>query len=346
LISFSLILWEIINHKTPYHDINPDEVKTHVLKGMHPQPEKTNGTPIEYQKMMEKGWNISPKQRPTTVKMLNVLSELDKKEKISDYNIPRIKVVDNSKNFPSPNSASSEIFLSPISASSNNLLSPNSAIKDDDASSISSINTDCSADKDYISTAGLTATYHGMHKGLGRFNPFQQRTVDFEKAIKLHNDGNYSQAWEIIKEAKNNKTPDANFWVGYYYLKGLYKGHGGIPDASKGVEYLCQAAKEGHPDAQYHYAMSILNIGAIAAEHRNQKSFKIATELLNQAAQQDHSLALRKLGGIIARGKYGCKKDTAAGKEMIKRSRTMSLESRSSFETRPTNGLSRNKTFS
>ena len=70
LFSFSLVLWEIINHKIPYHDINPGEVKAQVLNGMHPQPKETDGTPIEYQKIMEKGWDLSPTQRPTIEKML------------------------------------------------------------------------------------------------------------------------------------------------------------------------------------------------------------------------------------------------------------------------------------
>jgi len=96
LISFSLVLWEIINHKIPYHDINPEEVKTRVLNGMHPQPKETNGTPVEYQKIMEKGWDLSSKQRPTIEKMLDVLDKLERKEKTLDK-ISRIgDIVDNS----------------------------------------------------------------------------------------------------------------------------------------------------------------------------------------------------------------------------------------------------------
>ena len=94
MISFSLVLWEIINHKIPYHDINPEEVKTQVLNGMHPQPKEINGTPVKYQKIMEKGWNLSPKYRPTTRKMADVLSDLDRKVKSLDK-LSRIDGVDN-----------------------------------------------------------------------------------------------------------------------------------------------------------------------------------------------------------------------------------------------------------
>ena len=103
LISFSLVLWEIINHKIPYHDINPEDVKTHVLNGKHPQPEKTNGTPVEYQEIMEKGWNLSPTRRPNIRDMLDVLKELEEKEKTWSE-IPRIG--DNSNDAPTINAES------------------------------------------------------------------------------------------------------------------------------------------------------------------------------------------------------------------------------------------------
>jgi hypothetical protein len=92
-----LVLWEIINNKIPYHDINPGEVKAQVLNGMHPQPKETDGTPIEYQKIMEKGWDLSPTQRPTIEKLLFVLNELERKEKTWSK-IPRIGDVDDNYN--------------------------------------------------------------------------------------------------------------------------------------------------------------------------------------------------------------------------------------------------------
>jgi|ERR1044072_5515175 hypothetical protein len=107
LISFSLVLWEIINHKIPYHDINPEEVKTQVLNGMHPQPKEINGTPVKYQKIMEKGWDQSPKQRPTIEKMLDILDKLERKERTWSK-ISRIGDVDNSDDASSISTKSSE----------------------------------------------------------------------------------------------------------------------------------------------------------------------------------------------------------------------------------------------
>jgi hypothetical protein len=64
--------------------MNPEEIKNQILDGMHPQPKETNGTPVDYQKIMEKGWSPSPKQRPTVEKRFDVLNELERKEKFLD----------------------------------------------------------------------------------------------------------------------------------------------------------------------------------------------------------------------------------------------------------------------
>ncbi|RIA81078.1 kinase-like domain-containing protein, partial [Glomus cerebriforme] len=315
IYSFSLILWEIINHKTPYHDTTPEEIKTKVLIGIHPIPEATNGTPIEYQKIMEKGWDLSPKQRPTIETMLDILKRLEAAEKFWPSEIARVGDVNN------------------------NFLSPNSAIKGDDASSI---HTNCSTETDYISPAGFSVpTTHLEKRKFDKFNPFQ-KDLNCEEAIKLHNQKNYTKAWKIFKEIeKRNSTPETKFWVGYYYLKGYDKGNGGKADP-KACKYLYQAAKDGHPDSQYWYSIAILNYGMIAKEQSNEEYFKAANEFLRKAADQNHYSAMKKLGNIIRKGEYGNISNIVVGNDMIRRARTMISQNpkdrpKSSFETRPRN---------
>ncbi|CAG8749802.1 15417_t:CDS:2, partial [Funneliformis caledonium] len=89
IYSFSLVLWEIINNRTPFNDILPEEITNKVLNGEHPQPERTNGTPVKYQEIMEKGWNINPTNRPTAQQMLNLLSHLESQEWFG-HRLPRI----------------------------------------------------------------------------------------------------------------------------------------------------------------------------------------------------------------------------------------------------------------
>ncbi|CAG8473259.1 11444_t:CDS:2 [Rhizophagus irregularis] len=288
IYSFSLVLWEIINHKIPYHDdTNINQIKTKVLIGINPQPEATVGTPIEYQNIMKQGWDLSSKQRPNVDYMCDILKRLVTIEKYWPDEISRVTDVNDVKN---------------------NFLSPNSAIRGDDASSI---HTNCSTDGDYISPA----------------------------------------AWKIFKEIeKRNQSPEAKFWVGLYYLKGYHdKGSNGKADP-RASKYLYQAAKEGHPDAQYWYSISILNYGLIAKEQKDEEQFKVANDFLRKAADQNHYYALKKLGSIIRKGEYGNISNTKLGNDMIRRARTLvsksSLETgvRPSFDIRPSDKLARHST--
>ncbi|EXX69963.1 uncharacterized protein OCT59_024912 [Rhizophagus irregularis] len=330
IYSFSLVLWEIINHKIPYHDdTNINQIKTKVLIGINPQPEATVGTPIEYQNIMKQGWDLSSKQRPNVDYMCDILKRLVTIEKYWPDEISRVTDVNDVKN---------------------NFLSPNSAIRGDDASSI---HTNCSTDGDYISPAGLTITaptHLEKRKGLDKLNPFQKQ-LDFDEAINLHNEKNYNKAWKIFKEIeKRNQSPEAKFWVGLYYLKGYHdKGSNGKADP-RASKYLYQAAKEGHPDAQYWYSISILNYGLIAKEQKDEEQFKVANDFLRKAADQNHYYALKKLGSIIRKGEYGNISNTKLGNDMIRRARTLvsksSLETgvRPSFDIRPSDKLARHST--
>jgi hypothetical protein len=329
LISFSLVLWEIMNRKIPYHDdTNINQIKTKVLIGIHPQPEAPNGTPIEYHKIMTRGWDLSPKLRPDIDEIWDILKKLEAAEKFWPDEISRISDINDVKN---------------------NFLSPNSAIRGDDASSI---HTNCSADGDYISPAGLTITaptHPEKRKGLDKFNPFQKQ-LDFEDAVNLHNDRSYNKAWKMFKEIeKRNPSPKSKFWVGFYLLKGYDKGSSGKADP-KASKYLYQAAKEGHPDAQYWYSISIFDYGLISKEQKDEEHFKVANEFLRKAAEQNHYSALKKLGSIIKKGEYGNIRNIPVGNDMIRRARTLVSKStletgaRSSFDNRPTDKLSRHST--
>ncbi|CAG8723006.1 758_t:CDS:2, partial [Funneliformis caledonium] len=96
IYSFSLVLWEIINNRTPFNDMLPEEITNKVLNGEHPQPERTNGSPVEYQEIMEKGWSINPTNRPTAQQMLNLLSHLESQEWLG-HRLPRIGDDDHSQ---------------------------------------------------------------------------------------------------------------------------------------------------------------------------------------------------------------------------------------------------------
>ncbi|CAI2174014.1 15304_t:CDS:2 [Funneliformis geosporum] len=299
IYSFSLILWEIINHKVPFHNVDPDEIKTKVLSGAHPQPETINNAPVKYQRIMKRGWDLDPRQRPSIEEIIKVLNELD-----------------------------SEWHNSYIGDEDNKLLSPNAAFRDDVSfeDNASSFYTDFS-NSNYGTEVNLNVTTQisKKHISLDKLNPFHKH-LDIEDAIILHNNRQYKKAWKLFKEIERKTgTPDAKFCVGYYYLQGFHNGRGGIPDPDASLKYLYQAAKDGHRNAQYWYAEILLNSNYKIKAQKFDRDYKLAMVFLGEAAKQGSISALRDLGEIKKKGKYGSSHDHTVGKEMIRKAHTMSL---------------------
>ncbi|CAG8713208.1 14107_t:CDS:1, partial [Funneliformis mosseae] len=297
---FSLILWEIINHKVPFHNIDSDEIKIQILNGTLPQPETSNNAPVKYQEIMKRGCNFDPRKRPSIEEIFNVLNELD-----SEWHNVDIRDEDN------------------------NFLSPNAAFRDDASFEDSefSFHTDFSNSNYSTSDLNLNVTTHfaKKHLTLDKFNPFRKH-LDIEDAIKLHNGRQYKKAWKLFKEIERKTgTPDAKFCVGYYYLKGFHEGRGGISDPDTSLKYLYQAAKDGQRNAQYWYAEVLLNSNYKLKAQKIDRDHKLAMAFLEAAAKQGCVSALRDLGEIKKKGKYGSSHDRTIGKNMIRKAHTMSL---------------------
>ncbi|CAI2183095.1 127_t:CDS:2 [Funneliformis geosporum] len=293
IYSFSLILWEIIIHKLPFHNVDPKDIRIKVLNGEHPQPETANNVPVEYQEIMKKGWDLDPNSRPTIKEVINVLKKLDTvlhNGKVGDYG--------------------------------DSFLSPNTAFKDDASfeDSASSIHSD-------YNTVDLNVTAHvtKKSKSLDKFDPFRKH-LDIEEAMKLHNKRQYKKAWKLFKAIEvNTGTSDAKFCVGYYYLKGHHKGRGGKPDPDSSLKYLYQAAKDGQRNAQYWYAEVILNSNYKLKAKKDDRNHQLAIEFLEKAANQGCISAMRDLGEIKKKGKYGSSLDKNVGKDLISNAHTLSL---------------------
>ncbi|CAB5375952.1 unnamed protein product [Rhizophagus irregularis] len=128
---------------------------------------------------------------------------------------------------------------------------------------------------------------------------------DIARGIKYHQNKQYKRAWKIFEEYESKSNDiDGKYWVGYYYLKGWHEGTKGTPNSRASVSFLKLAAESGHADAQYYYALAIINYGTAAKEHRDKDRTKIALDYLKSSAKQDHPDALKMLGGIINKGQY------------------------------------------
>nr|CAG8514467.1 7121_t:CDS:2 [Entrophospora candida] len=148
-----------------------------------------------------------------------------------------------------------------------------------------------------------------------------KNSINLDKAIKYNNSKQFSKAWELFQQEfkKKPNSPVLKYWIGLYYLKGYHHHNNNkktfTPDLKKAVQYLSESAKKNNPDAQYLYAMTILNNGIATKEHENNR-YKVAMKYLYKASDQKHPLAMQKLGRFIQRGQFGKDVDVKIGKEM------------------------------
>ncbi|KAF0437763.1 kinase-like protein [Gigaspora margarita] len=147
---------------------------------------------------------------------------------------------------------------------------------------------------------------------------------EIEKGIELHNNKKYNDAWEIFQSCYNQKQddPNTNLWMGIY----LIKGYGDVkPEVQRGLKFLKKASELQHPEAQYQYALALLNKPVVFEDGDR---YVTAVRYLEKAAKQDHYPALEQWGKIVLRGKYYQKADPVFGKSLIEKANKLKTESR------------------
>ncbi|KAF0382296.1 kinase-like protein [Gigaspora margarita] len=154
-----------------------------------------------------------------------------------------------------------------------------------------------------------------------RYSQYPSKSKEIEQGIEYHKNKKYEDSWNIFKEYCHLKPedPHANFWVGFYYLKG----HCVEKDLQEGLKYLKKASELHHPDAQYWYSLTWLN-NSVKFEN---DGYEAAMRYLRISALTNHK-ALGVLGRIVQTGIYGRKANYLVGKAMIDEARKMKTLSR------------------
>ncbi|RIA85839.1 hypothetical protein C1645_359358 [Glomus cerebriforme] len=245
--------------------------------------------PANYLTLVEKALDKDPENRPTMQEMFDSLYQLE-----SSYNVRYQKKasVRNIKNTISVVSNSSE---------------DSPTLNDESASCVTSCAnslTSISDDDDIPISAN--------------------EMIEIEKAIKFHENRQYSKAFKIFNEC-NKQNPSSiitNYWIGLYYYKGYHKTSKSPKQSIKlSLKHFGEAAKRNHPDAQYYYARILLNNPTTDSEENR---FQIALEYLKKASDQNHPPSMRWLGKIMSKGEFGCKKDIETSKILTDRSKRLS----------------------
>ncbi|CAG8609546.1 14241_t:CDS:2, partial [Dentiscutata heterogama] len=154
-----------------------------------------------------------------------------------------------------------------------------------------------------------------------RYSQYPSKSKQIEQGIEHHKNKRYDDSWKLFKDYCDLKPedPHANFWVGFYYLKGHYV----KKDLQEGLKYLKKASELQHPDAQYWYALSLLN-SSVKFEN---DGCEAAMKYLRISALTNYK-ALGVLGRIVQTGIYGRKANYLLGKAMIDEAHNMEMISR------------------
>ncbi|KAG9286019.1 hypothetical protein G9A89_022695 [Geosiphon pyriformis] len=76
IYSFAMLLWELATGKPPFHDCSHDNILIMaILNGQRPKI-TSPFIPYSYAKLIEKCWDVNPKNRPTAIEVRDKLREL------------------------------------------------------------------------------------------------------------------------------------------------------------------------------------------------------------------------------------------------------------------------------
>ncbi len=90
----------------------------------------------------------------------------------------------------------------------------------------------------------------------------------YQDGVRAYNDGDYAQAIAIWKDVAQNQQNDQAM----YAIYSLYKEKQNFISYDEAISWLMQAAQAGRPDAQYEYAMFLVEHGKYREAYENLES--------------------------------------------------------------------------
>ncbi|CAG8484607.1 12475_t:CDS:2 [Dentiscutata heterogama] len=140
--------------------------------------------------------------------------------------------------------------------------------------------------------------------------------IPLERGIDLHKKRDHINAWRCFSENADLGDNTAKYWQGYY----LCHGYGVVDkDERRAIELFKDAADNDHPDAQFRYAVLLLN------NLKNEQSITRKNELCGEilhyfklAANNKNYDATYHLGDIYLNGKLNVEKNKELGIDYLK----------------------------
>ncbi|KAF0400564.1 kinase-like protein [Gigaspora margarita] len=140
--------------------------------------------------------------------------------------------------------------------------------------------------------------------------------IPLDRGINLHKKRDHANAWRCFTENAKLGDNTAKYWQGYY----LCHGYGVVEkDERRAIELFKDAADNDHPDAQFRYAVLLLN--NLKNEQNITRKNELCGEILHYfklAANNKNYDAIYHLGDIYLNGKLNVEKNKELGKEYLK----------------------------
>ncbi|CAG8572792.1 10505_t:CDS:2 [Gigaspora margarita] len=140
--------------------------------------------------------------------------------------------------------------------------------------------------------------------------------IPLDRGIDLHKKRDHANAWRCFKENADLGDNTAKYWQGYY----LCHGYGVVEkDERRATELFKDAADNDHPDAQFRYAVLLLN--NLKNEQNITRKNELCGEILHYfklAANHKNYDAVYHLGDIYLNGKLNMVKNKDLGVEYLK----------------------------
>ncbi|RIB26912.1 kinase-like domain-containing protein [Gigaspora rosea] len=140
--------------------------------------------------------------------------------------------------------------------------------------------------------------------------------IPLDRGIDLHKKRDHANAWRCFKENAELGDNTAKYWQGYY----LCHGYGVVEkDERRAINLFKDAADNDHPDAQFRYAVLLLN--NLKNEQNITRKNELCGEILHYfklAANHKNYDAAYHLGDIYLNGKLNMAKNRDLGVEYLK----------------------------
>jgi hypothetical protein len=323
-----MLLWEIASHKVPYAGFEDAvDISDMIIKGIRPSLEGLD-IPIKYRNIITRGWAADADERPYMKEIYEVLDRLANgidplwEEYDTQWNIPEIRMTATFENDTSnadsgfgsdaasvtdkvTRSRASSIEISRLSICTSVAASATSSALPTPTGSISSVSSESftgSNREDTLDNKDLPKKSNDNDR-----LPKDSATSLIAEAQSYHKKRQYQQAYDLYCKAAEADEPNGHYALGLYLMSDKY----GYKNMDAALTHFAKAADNRVKKAGFMYAY--------CWKLQHDQLDENALKYLKMSVDAEHKEAMEFYAKILAKGKYGVKKDVVAAEHLLNR---------------------------